>query len=768
VIMGNDRNDENFIHEVFPTCFEVSFEKEDEFFQGIFKEDSENFFKDLKSSKNLKIISFWKPRDTFHLGQYFCLSVLTKLLEIGKATDVTIILGQDVKDIQHSALMLRTLITKEFIRRMSSKSDLIKIKESKDYYGKVDSDIINKFPQFQAKVKEVQSSLWASEPTKKWAEQIERRKWFNTEEFVTTLAQALKVELPESGGDSTYLLSGLKHMDIWYFFKQVFSPNLKVVFIKNVLGLDAQPQSSSTTPGEKRFDLEEASESKLERKLRELLRQRQFGTQDIPKPRDLVYKIVGLKNSDLYWKLIHLEEVLEGEPSDDESINNQIINSLKEFFSDRSKEWLLWKNKLLQIETNLAINNSFIYKYALDAGLAKERVLKIEPGSCELNGSPERFRNLYRGLIENCLDTVIAQAGYSDTEQAKNLKILTTKTSSLDKVLFFFEKWHRDHSLHQFNVAVLGDFLLHAYVKENSNTRLIDEVFDYTKGLNKEITIEEIRLSWWTAALLHDHAYPLEMLLRRSSHWKTVEDVTETSQDPKTSTSQQDPKTSTSQQKSMYQIVFELVYDYIASELRGIFKMFPMDESKLKQFGDELFRALGLGCPFDYMNHGHLGALNTAAHLGFIWNDTIIPEKITLPWLKFALKAIALHEAESKILLGEEPILFLLVLCDELQEWTRRQFSQNRTNPELMHSIDQITILFQERLKGLGHYEFPEVLKVDFKCKGDEVLEELGWQRKIFTESKTKQLKRLDFNSNRSEDFKPKGIKFSITIPQEL
>jgi len=749
-----------------------------------FKGDFEDFKRDLNSSKKLKIISFWKPRNNFHFGQYFCLAVLAKLSEEYNAT-VTIILGQDPERyINPKDVPLYTSLTKEFINKMApgQSSPKIIVKESEDLKRKIKPESLDPL-----------KTKWKNLPKEK-RESFEQGSWFNYGDFALDVAAILMEELEES----SFLLSGWKHKDLWKTIQGVFfndqtseGKKLKLIFIQDFKDLkDRSPLSSKTTPPVDLLELDETEKNKLYSKLMRLI-----GNANVENGAfDSLLRLFALTDKAIYFQLRGCKEKLNSSDNVEREVAREQIKEI--IFSNLPgvlDTWQRWKNKFLQVETNFAVNNKCLIESVIGRGLANSEILQKNQKDSfptsdattelleDINEKPEEHRSIFQKLIINCLKKISEHAQIPVESRAKldQIEQLVGKTRSIDQTLYIFEKWHRDHFLHQFNVAAFGDFLLNVYVNENK--RLINEISE-----NTELSPGEIRLSWWIAALLHDHGYPFEMLFKITPFWKKVEEITYG----------QGRNDSSCGGPFPFALVKDLVTPFCSYGLTCFVDKFctsPDEETrkeierKLIFLGNELFKALDLNhLSFSHLDHGHLGALNAANYLDFwkkgadptkidvtSFNESINLKSIDSKWIKLFLKAIALHEkrnrsGEEKVSLNKDPILFLLILCDELQEWCRRQFTQERTaDLHLEHSIENVTISLKE-IRGTGYYEFPEVLEINFNCRSDPVLEKLGWQRKIFAQDKIEQLKRLDFNSNRPEDFKPKGIKFSITIPQEL
>ena len=95
------------------------------------------------------------------------------------------------------------------------------------------------------------------------------------------------------------------------------------------------------------------------------------------------------------------------------------------------------------------------------------------------------------------------------------------KLSVIDWLLCFTSKRYRDHSRHVWDVALLGMYLLEVEVKYNNHQiPLWKFIYNSTYNKRREEILQDpvdnksfVELSWWFAAVFHDHAYPLSHIL---------------------------------------------------------------------------------------------------------------------------------------------------------------------------------------------------------------------------------------------------------------
>jgi hypothetical protein len=154
--------------------------------------------------------------------------------------------------------------------------------------------------------------------------------------------------------------------------------------------------------------------------------------------------------------------------------------------------------------------------------------------------------------------------------------------------------------------------------------------------------------------------------------------------------------------------------------------------------------------PYD---HGILGAVNMISHLESrsIPIDSVLHE---------ALTAIAFHNDGkiSNISIEEHPIAFLLILCDQLQDWDRVIIKHD----ERLTEFDNILLNLSKSDE--GKLQFPGRLKVRFEYKDEKTLRKTGWSYDLFLKSKREHIGRLKFPT----DFNPKGIDIEVLVLHQL
>ena len=256
-------------------------------------------------------------------------------------------------------------------------------------------------------------------------------------------------------------------------------------------------------------------------------------------------------------------------------------------------------------------------------------------------------------------------------------------------------KFYRDHTEHQLRVAVLGDFLLE---QDFGAGTLVKHIADLS-----EIDESSIKSNlWWTMGLLHDIGYPLQKMTKAVN----------------------------------YSLLNQILKCYPMLDLEVVpFEItLSMKEKKQKEYLSILEKGLskeakllirkGAGIEFDsvpiprthqfssshnghpefrfdspvQLDHGVIGALALLKGLG---SPEEIQENIDEnSGLIRAAQAIALHNFKGQLTdytFDNNPLAFLLVMIDELQEWGRPISLQVRDS-YFTTELKKITLLDEVKL----------------------------------------------------------------------
>ena len=195
-----------------------------------------------------------------------------------------------------------------------------------------------------------------------------------------------------------------------------------------------------------------------------------------------------------------------------------------------------------------------------------------------------------------------------------------------EPALHALRQFYRDHFFHVLEVASLGHLLLDTKVTEG---QFLWEIV--SEKLPGSPSRQEVLKLWYTAAVLHDIGYAVNVLNGSRDHLKFFQHS-----------------------------------DALRSLSERITNWFQ-DETELPEI-----KALGVGNTPDLRkDHGVVAAMHLRSLLEEIGDsDPAVKSKDFEP----AIQAIALHnlrQPSDRISFGKQPLAFLLALCDQLQEWRR-------------------------------------------------------------------------------------------------
>ncbi|MEA2070486.1 MAG: hypothetical protein U9O98_04270 [Asgard group archaeon] len=292
-------------------------------------------------------------------------------------------------------------------------------------------------------------------------------------------------------------------------------------------------------------------------------------------------------------------------------------------------------------------------------------------------------------------------------------------------------KYYRDHTEHQLRVAVLGDFLLEQDLGVGT---LLNQVADLTE-LDKTLLKEEI---WWTMGLIHDIGYPLQKmtksinyaLLNQILKCYPMLDLEIVPFEIMLKTKKNDP-------------YLELLEEGLSKEAKKLIRIgasknldtIPQPETlqfiSTSNGHDEYHHQSPIN-----LDHGVIGALALLRSIGSI--DYIKDNKDELEGYIKAAQAIAVHNFKDRLhdfTFENNPLAFLLVLIDEMQEWGRPIPLQIRdsyftTEMKKITLLDEIILTISD-VEWLMEYRKMEAKKIT------------NFNFKLFCDSKNNAFKRL-------------------------
>jgi len=326
-------------------------------------------------------------------------------------------------------------------------------------------------------------------------------------------------------------------------------------------------------------------------------------------------------------------------------------------------------------------------------------------------------KNQTRDLIDNLNEEI------KGPEPFLLAHALISLSRAVDLLFFLVPKRYRGHDVHSLNVATLGLFLLDIHISENETLK------EYIQR-KKDWTEEQVVKAWLIAALLHDHALPISFMLQIAPCIYIIK---------KTRSSYSEPL------NKLIEALTSTYGDLCSQKLREIYGVLLEGDcseglSRLKKLiSTELQR---INCDTkvetsDILDHGILSAINLTMKLGVFNKNWGVDIEV----IKSSAKAIAVHNLSQKVDLEKDPISFLLVLCDDIQEWGREMV----LFPEIIVEISSIQIGRFKCGKGKKMF-FPDVLEISFVSPPPETSEKTGFNETLFKDKKIRLKRRLVFD----------------------
>ncbi|KYK30727.1 MAG: hypothetical protein HXS48_13875 [Theionarchaea archaeon] len=228
------------------------------------------------------------------------------------------------------------------------------------------------------------------------------------------------------------------------------------------------------------------------------------------------------------------------------------------------------------------------------------------------------------------------------------------------------KKYYRDHTEHQLRVAVLGDFLLEQDLEQGTLLGIIAELTEMDTSFIKEKI-------WWVTGLIHDIGYPLSKMTT-AVNWSLINQILKCYSYLDIEVVPME--VTLSKRQTEYLIILEEGLSQKARELMRRGAGFNCDGVPVPQA--QKFVGGKEGHPeFTFrsdiaLDHGIVGALTLLRSLGT--PEEIKENKDEYKGYILAAQAIALHNFKERLkdfIFDENPLAFLLVLIDEMQEWGR-------------------------------------------------------------------------------------------------
>lgn len=238
--------------------------------------------------------------------------------------------------------------------------------------------------------------------------------------------------------------------------------------------------------------------------------------------------------------------------------------------------------------------------------------------------------------------------------------------SKFEELLYGIDEYYRDHTLHVFRVYLLGEFIIRKIFEDNSNKI---NIFDQPEEIKIEISEKEA--IWCLIALCHDLGYPLERIDELNKKLIKILDYFGTSH--------------------FQRVRFSLPFEGAILD-RFILKILS---SKLEKANNEGYNIkiqskyyAKYSNSYEKLNHGMMSCILLMKNLVYFKETDYKPllkqrEERTSKVINVLddakqylirreiLRAIASHDNQDIYHIDMNTFSFLLIICDEIQEWSR-------------------------------------------------------------------------------------------------
>lgn len=301
---------------------------------------------------------------------------------------------------------------------------------------------------------------------------------------------------------------------------------------------------------------------------------------------------------------------------------------------------------------------------------------------------------------------------------------------------------HRDHFVHTAYVYLLG---LYISKKDRNYNECLKEAFKYNHPVKtgRHNWEKVFAIRWAITALFHDSGYPIEIAAKQMNkylmdmNWNKRDDKNPMSfkmrhfrdtysfdylitPDPLFPSGEDVPR-----QASQY-IMSDNVFDMIAYNLS-----FKYIDFSYKTIRDMIINCFRDNMKYGFIDHGIVGAIVLANLAHDLYSQKKSNPEDFYCHFGDCLGAIVLHTRKNwmppifmkKISMLKHPIAWLLVLCDEIQEWLRPSGKELESDVNIMEDLDNFQIGFSDGT-------------IEMHCRGYEdtknLIDKLQWNLEPF------------------------------------
>lgn len=220
-------------------------------------------------------------------------------------------------------------------------------------------------------------------------------------------------------------------------------------------------------------------------------------------------------------------------------------------------------------------------------------------------------------------------------------------------LLYGLKRAYRDHLFHVIDVCLLGHLLMEISVGKKTQEKKIGELLFGNEWKKSGRT--DILRNWYVAAMMHDMGYVIQLATQGISAVQFLSGLDD---------------------------YFKNINEGLQRGTEDFKRRFEAEPFIPQVDRDRLKKSLGkLRHPLE--DHGIVGACHLHAKLDALDEGGICVEKF-----KTAIYAVALHELPyAEMQPNNDPLAFLLFLCDKLQEWGRPRIDSLDLARRLHHAI---------------------------------------------------------------------------------
>ncbi|KKM99699.1 hypothetical protein LCGC14_1145250 [marine sediment metagenome] len=360
-----------------------------------------------------------------------------------------------------------------------------------------------------------------------------------------------------------------------------------------------------------------------------------------------------------YYKLIEKGEIEFLKEMDSFNINDEELD-------DESKYKDINDKKLVQILKDLIID------VKKDEDQEKLRILKLK-------------KKVFQKLWPNFVRSAIKYLRIKDTRDkcefkfdfgVKNLTKYFEEFSKFEEILYGVDEYYRDHSLHVFRVYLLGEYLGRKLLKGFDQLKITTK----SLGINDNIIYDEKEAIWCVIALCHDLGYPLQKLDQLNKKLVKILEFFGTSNfNPlryslplegtildkfilKLISSRINEKLKIQHQPKFY-AKYSKAYEKLS---HGIMSCILLMKNLV------YFKETDYEPEFEKGYHYEEKSKNNSAEKGGKeFSDETLEDARQYVIRREILRSIASHDNEDIYHIEMNNFPFLLIMCDEIQEWSR-------------------------------------------------------------------------------------------------